>query len=191
MFFCQPVFNLIKLYGFQHVLCHFKKTWLKFWIYRCHPVHWKKMLPKNVCRWWWRCFKGSRNYSMADSPTHRYGKSIFDYEYLHEFQAKIKTARKLVWGTYADLNYANYAGHCFSFFSSSGTTCISFKNSIADSPTHRYGESTFHYEYLHEFEPKVETARKLVWGTYADLNYAKTSENSVHCHVPLITFFWG
>ena len=27
-------------------------------------------------------------------------------------------------------------------------------------------------------------------GTYADLNHAKTSENSVHCHVPLIKFFW-
>jgi hypothetical protein len=30
-----------------------------------------------------------------------------------------------------------------------------------------------------------------VCGTYADLNYAKTSENSVHCCVPLITFFLG
>ncbi len=39
-----------------------------------------------------------------------------------EFEAKIETARKLVWGTYADLKYANYAGRCFSFFSSSGTT---------------------------------------------------------------------
>jgi hypothetical protein len=61
----------------------------------------------------------------------------------------------------------------------------------ADSPTRRYGESIFDYEYLHEFEAKIETARKLVCGTYADLNYAKTSENSVHCHVPLIKFFWG
>jgi len=30
-----------------------------------------------------------------DSPTHRVGESIFDYEYLHEFEAKIETARKL------------------------------------------------------------------------------------------------
>ena len=49
---------------------------------------------------------------------------------------------------------------------------------IADSPTRRYGES-------------IETARKLVYGTYADLNYAKTSENLVHCCVPLIKIFWG
>ncbi len=63
---------------------------------------------------------------------------------------------------------------------------------VGDSPTHRYGESIFDdYEYLHEFEAKIETARKLVCGTYADLNYAKTSENSVHWHVPLIKFFWG
>ncbi len=119
-----------------------------------------------------------------DSLTHQVGESTFDYEYLHEFEAKIETARKLVWGTYTDLNYANYAGHCFSCFSSSGTTCISFKNSIADSPTHRVGESNFDYVYLHQFEAKIKTARKLVWGTYtyADLNYAKTSENSVLCH---------
>ena len=36
---------------------------------------------------------------VVDSPTHRYGESIFDYEYLHEFEAKIETARKLVCGT--------------------------------------------------------------------------------------------
>jgi hypothetical protein len=29
---------------------------------------------------------------IADSPTRRYGESIFDYEYLHEFEAKIETA---------------------------------------------------------------------------------------------------
>ena len=62
---------------------------------------------------------------------------------------------------------------------------------VVDSPTHRYGESIFDYEYLHEFEAKIETARKLVCGTYADLNYAKTSENSVHCCVPLIKIFGG
>ncbi len=71
-----------------------------------------------------------------DSPTHRVEESIFDYENLHEFEAKIETARKLVWGTYADLNYANYAGRCFSFFSSSGTTCTSFKIQL---PTPRRG----------------------------------------------------
>ncbi len=60
---------------------------------------------------------------------------------------------------------------------------------VDDSPTHRVGESIFDYEYLHEFEAKIETARKLAWGTYADLNYAKTSENSVNCHVPLLKFF--
>ncbi len=51
------------------------------------------------------------------------------------------------------------------------------------------GESIFDYEYLHEFEAKIETARKLAWVTYADLNYAKTSENSVNCYVPLLKFF--
>ncbi len=50
----------------------------------------------------------------------------------------------------------------FHFSGSSGTTCTSLKNSIADSPTHRYGESISHYKYLHEFEAKIETARKLV-----------------------------
>ena len=56
----------------------------------------------------------------------------------------------------------------FHFSGSLGTTCTrtSFNNSIADSPTHRYGESIFVYEYLHEFEAKIETARKLVCGTY-------------------------
>ena len=62
---------------------------------------------------------------------------------------------------------------------------------LVDSPTWRVGESFFDYEYLHEFEAKIETARKLVCGTYADLNYAKTSENLVHCCVPLIKNFWG
>ena len=62
---------------------------------------------------------------------------------------------------------------------------------LVDSPTHRYGESIFDYEYLHELEAKIETARKLMCETYADLNYAKTSENSVHCCVPLIKNFLG
>jgi hypothetical protein len=53
------------------------------------------------------------------------------------------------------------------------------------------GSRIFYYEYVHDFEAKIETARKLVCGTYADLNYAKMSENSVHCHVPLIKFFLG
>ncbi len=30
-----------------------------------------------------------------DSPTHQVGESIFDDEYLHEFEAKIETARML------------------------------------------------------------------------------------------------
>jgi hypothetical protein len=44
------------------------------------------------------------NSRLPDSPirgvdaslTHRVGESIYDYEYLHEFEAKIETARKLV-----------------------------------------------------------------------------------------------
>ena len=31
-----------------------------------------------------------------DSPTHRYGESFFEYEYLREFEAKIRTAQNVV-----------------------------------------------------------------------------------------------
>ncbi len=34
--------------------------------------------------------------SLVDSSTHRYGESIFEYEYLREFEAKIGTASKVV-----------------------------------------------------------------------------------------------
>ncbi len=56
----------------------------------------------------------------------------------------------------------------FHFSGSLGITCTrtSFNNSIADSPTRRYGESIFVYEYLHDFEAKIKTARKLVYRTY-------------------------
>jgi hypothetical protein len=33
---------------------------------------------------------------------------------------------------------------------------------LVDSPTRRVGESFFDYEYLREFEGKIETARKVV-----------------------------
>ncbi len=56
---------------------------------------------------------------------------------------------------------------------------------LVDSPTHRYRESFFKYEFLREFEAKIGTARKVVQGTQAKAIYAKNSENSVHCHVPL------
>ncbi len=76
----------------------------------------------------------------------------------------------------------------------------------ADSPTRRYGESATSrlpdagsrrlpdsrirgVDFRLQISPQIRI-RKLVCGTYADLNYAKTSENSVHCHVPLIKFFW-
>ncbi len=124
---------------------------------------------------------GSRR--LPDSPSRGVD---FDYEYLHDFEAKIETTRKLVWGPMLTWIMQIMLVASFFFAGSSDTTCTSFKNSIADSPTHRYGESIFDYEYLHKFEAKIETARKLVWGTYADLNYAKTSENSVHCRVSLI-----
>jgi hypothetical protein len=38
----------------------------------------------------------SLKHSKADFPTRRVGKSFFDYEYLHEFEAKIRTAQKVV-----------------------------------------------------------------------------------------------
>ncbi len=34
--------------------------------------------------------------NLVDYPTHRYGKSFFECEYLREFEAKIGTARKVV-----------------------------------------------------------------------------------------------
>ncbi len=34
--------------------------------------------------------------SLVDSPTHRCRESIFEYEYLEEFEAKIETAWKVV-----------------------------------------------------------------------------------------------
>ncbi len=34
--------------------------------------------------------------NLVDSPTHRCGELIFEYEYLREFEAKIGTAWKLV-----------------------------------------------------------------------------------------------
>ncbi len=71
-----------------------------------------------------------------------------------------------------------------------------------DSPTHRVRESPtlhltefsfkhskvelfFDYKYLHEFEAKIRTARKVVWGIYEEPISAKTPENPPRCHVPL------
>jgi hypothetical protein len=34
--------------------------------------------------------------NLVDSPTHRYGESFFEYEYLREFEAKIGTAWNVV-----------------------------------------------------------------------------------------------
>ncbi len=34
--------------------------------------------------------------NLVDSPTHGYGESFFEYEYLHEFEAEIGTARSVV-----------------------------------------------------------------------------------------------
>jgi hypothetical protein len=48
-------------------------------------------------------FKGLKIFvsigNLVVSPTHRYGESFFEYEYLREFEAKIGTARNLVQGT--------------------------------------------------------------------------------------------
>ena len=57
---------------------------------------------------------------------------------------------------------------------------------LVDSPTHRYGESFFEYEYLREFEAKIGTAQKVVYGTHEEPVSAKTPENPPHCHDPLI-----
>jgi hypothetical protein len=35
-------------------------------------------------------------------------------------------------------------------------------DNLVDSPTHRYRESFFEYEYLREFEAKIGTARNVV-----------------------------
>jgi hypothetical protein len=34
--------------------------------------------------------------NLVDSPTHRYGKSFFEYEYLREIEAKVGTPRNVV-----------------------------------------------------------------------------------------------
>jgi hypothetical protein len=34
--------------------------------------------------------------NLVDSPTHRYGESVFENEYLREFEAKIGTAGNVV-----------------------------------------------------------------------------------------------
>ncbi len=60
---------------------------------------------------------------------------------------------------------------------------------MAYSPNQRVGESFFDYEYLREFEAKIGSAPNVVWGTYAEPIYAKTSENRPHCHVPLSTVY--
>ncbi len=60
---------------------------------------------------------------------------------------------------------------------------FSFKHSKADSPTP--GESFFDYKYLREFEAKIRTARKVVYGIYEEPISAKSPENPPHCHVPL------
>jgi hypothetical protein len=36
-------------------------------------------------------------FDFAESPTRRVGESFFDYEYIREFEAKIETARKVVY----------------------------------------------------------------------------------------------
>jgi hypothetical protein len=36
--------------------------------------------------------------NLVDSPTHRYGESFFEHEYLREFEAKIGSARNVVQG---------------------------------------------------------------------------------------------
>jgi hypothetical protein len=45
-------------------------------------------------------FKGLKKFgstdNLVDSPTRRVGESFFEYEYLHEFQAKTGTARNVV-----------------------------------------------------------------------------------------------
>ncbi len=43
---------------------------------------------------------------LPDSPTWRVGESFIDYEYLHEFEAKIGTTRNVVEMTYAEPVYA-------------------------------------------------------------------------------------
>jgi hypothetical protein len=44
--------------------------------------------------------------NLVDSPTQRVGESFFDYEYLHEFEAKVGTAQMVVKGIYAEPIYA-------------------------------------------------------------------------------------
>ncbi len=52
------------------------------------------------------------------------------------------------------------------------------------------GESFFEYEYLREFEAKIRTARKVVYGAQEEPISAKASENPPHYHVPL-SLYWA
>jgi hypothetical protein len=83
---------------------------------------------------------------------------------------------------------------------------------IANSPTRRYGKSATPrladagsrrlpdspirgVDFRLRISPRIrsqnrDSLKASVWD-YADLNYAKTSENSVHCCVPLIKKIWG
>ncbi len=109
---------------------------------------------------------------VVDSPTHRYGESIFDYEYLHEFEAKIETARKLHYKKRFAI-FPSPAGMSLTKLSLDGNNLII--------PAQRGFGLVWWLTFFYS----------VVCGTYADLNYAKTSENSVHCCVPLINFFAG
>ena len=44
------------------------------------------MLLKNFAAGDGVASRDQESVQIADSPTHRYGESIFDYEYLHEFE---------------------------------------------------------------------------------------------------------
>jgi hypothetical protein len=48
--------------------------------------------------------------------------------------------------------------------------------------TTRLRESFLEYEYLHELEAIIGTARKVVLGTHEEPIYSKTPENPLHCH---------
>jgi hypothetical protein len=51
-------------------------------------------------------------------------------------------------------------------------------DNFVDSTTQRVGESFVEFKYLREFEAKIGTAKKVMYGTYAEPIYAKTSEKT-------------
>ncbi len=134
----------------------------------------------------WLNDTGSRRLSVSrirgadDSPYHRYSEFSFK-----KFNSWLSVS--VMWGV-VDSAY-QWCGESLTpriVESESRRLRVLLIRRVVDSPYPWVGESFFKYEYLREFEAKIGTARNVVWGTYTEPINAKTSENPVRFHVPLI-----